>query len=53
MRFHRISGHLGDAVLQAAAAQVAAVIARAMNYQAEPSPLPNNADTYVSRWADP
>ena len=52
-----IYAHLDDVALQAAAAQAATVIARAMDYQAEPSPLPDHgsdhADTCLSRPADP
>ena len=39
-----IYAHLDDAALQGAAAQAAAVIAGAMNYRAEPPPLPDEAD---------
>ena len=39
-----IYAHLDDNVLRDAAAQAAAVIARAMGYKAEPLPLPDEAD---------
>ena len=38
-----ICAHLDDAALQDAAAQAAGVIAQAMGYKAEPSPLPDEA----------
>ena len=39
-----IYAHLDDAALRDAAAQAAAVIARAMGYRAEAPPLPDEAD---------
>ena len=43
-----IYAHLDDAALQGAAAQAAAVIARAMGFRAEPPPLPVEALTELS-----
>ena len=39
-----IYAHLGDGALRDAAAQAAAVIARAMGYRAEPPPVPDQAE---------
>ena len=39
-----IYAHLDDGALRDAATQVAAVIARAMGYRAEPPPLPDDAE---------
>ena len=43
-----IYAHLDDAALQGAAAQAAAVIARAMGFRAEPPPLPVEPLTELS-----
>ena len=48
-----IYAHLDDAALRDAAAQAAAVIARAMGYRAEPAPLPGEAEDTAAAPAPP